>query len=299
MNHPTLAIICSAALGTSLAATHALLSPATNSPPHATPNNSAPAPISSLAPELAELRRGLSELEREFSDARLAAGQPNRRLDTQAITLLVRQLLAEERTHEGATATDDTAASAMPSATDDLLRAVLAASDVEQAQLWKQITAEGRADEVLAAFRARAEASPNDPERQLELGQAYIARIAEVGNSPLAGTLATQADGAFDRALTLDPEHHEARFYKAVSLSFWPPVFGKQPAAIEQFEVLVAQQDRRTSEPRFAETHLLLGNMYQQTGQREKALAAWARGAQLFPSHTGLARQLELAGQQN
>jgi tetratricopeptide (TPR) repeat protein len=128
-----------------------------------------------------------------------------------------------------------------------------------------------------------------------QLGQAYIARIAEVGSSPLAGKYALAADQAFDRALTTDPEHLSARFHKAVALSFWPPVFGKQGAAIAQFEQLVGRQARLTARPSFAETHLLLGNLYEQTGQREKAIAAWQQGATLFPGHTGLAQQLELA----
>jgi hypothetical protein len=39
----------------------------------------------------------------------------------------------------------------------------------------------------------------------------------------------------------------------------------------------------------------LLGNLYQQLGQADKALAAWQLGASLFPSHEGLHKQLQLA----
>jgi hypothetical protein len=61
------------------------------------------------------------------------------------------------------------------------------------------------------------------------------------------------------------------------------------------FEILARQQSGTRAEPRHAETHLLLGNLYQQLGQADKALAAWQLGASLFPSHEGLHKQLQLA----
>ena len=39
----------------------------------------------------------------------------------------------------------------------------------------------------------------------------------------------------------------------------------------------------------------MLGNMYQQTGQMDKAVAAWQLGLQLFPNSADLAAQLALA----
>ena len=79
------------------------------------------------------------------------------------------------------------------------------------------------------------------PEAQLALGQAYLGMTQQLEGME-AGKYATLADKALDQALELEPEHWEARFTKAVALSFWPPILGKQPLAIRQFETLMEQQ---------------------------------------------------------
>lgn len=165
----------------------------------------------------------------------------------------------------------------------------------ERQRLWQRLSSEGRTDEAIALFEARAEADPTNPDKRVELGVAYLQQIQEVGNGPLAGVLATKADGAFDAALEIDANHWDARFNKAVALTFWPPVFGKQPAAIQQFETLVAQQAQIAPDDNHAQTHLLLGNMYQQLGEQGKAVAAWQAGVVIFPDHEGLLQQLALA----
>ncbi|QDV07427.1 hypothetical protein Poly30_29510 [Planctomycetes bacterium Poly30] len=175
------------------------------------------------------------------------------------------------------------------------IAALLASSDeMMMGGLWKRIVEEGRDEEVLAYFKALADANPNDPEAQLALGQAYLGRTQEAGASPLAGKYATLADQALDAALKADPQHWEARFTKATALSFWPPVFGKQASAIHEFETLITQQSGQTPNPQHASTHLLLGNMYHQTGQAEKALAAWKSGLELYPDNADLASQIAL-----
>ena len=166
-------------------------------------------------------------------------------------------------------------------------------SDSDYQALWRKYAKEGLGDELLAAFEAMAEASPNDPDMQVAVAGAYLNKIFEVGNSPEAGLWATKADKAFDRALELDDHHWDARFSKAVSLSFWPPVFGKQGEAIQQFEVLVEQQRALPADARYAQTHLLLGNMYQQIGQDAKAAGAWRSGLELYPGNEELLGQLE------
>ncbi|MCP3914333.1 MAG: hypothetical protein GY711_02120 [bacterium] len=168
--------------------------------------------------------------------------------------------------------------------------------DLKREELWQAVREAGRIDELIEHLEAAAEAAPGDTEAQLDLGVAYLQKIQEVGAGPLAGVLADKADGAFDQALTVDPEHWEARFHKAVALSFWPPVFGKQNESIQQFEILIEQQAGTTPQGHHAQTHLLLGNMYQQIGNTEKALAAWQQGLQMFPNNEALLAQVELVG---
>jgi tetratricopeptide (TPR) repeat protein len=107
-----------------------------------------------------------------------------------------------------------------------------------------------------------------------------------------AGQWAMKADSTFDSILKANPENWDARFTKAVSYSFWPPMFGKQQAAIDNFEILVSQQANQTPDPKFAQTHLLLGNLYYQTGQGDKAKEAWSNGLAQFPEDAALREQL-------
>ena len=167
-------------------------------------------------------------------------------------------------------------------------------TDLERQRLWKEFAEQGLLDALVAEYEKRAERDPNNPDLQVELGEAYLQKVFASDNGPETGRWATKADQVFDAALELDGEHWDARFHKAVSLSFWPPMFGKQKEAIAHFETLVAQQAGQPKEARFAQTHLFLGNMYLQLGQRDKALAAWEGGLAQFPGDEELRKQLEL-----
>ncbi|MHC4838807.1 MAG: hypothetical protein ACYTF3_11570 [Planctomycetota bacterium] len=101
-----------------------------------------------------------------------------------------------------------------------------------------------------------------------------------------------KSDGAYDKALAIDPQNWDARFSKAVSYSFWPPVFGKQAEAIGHFETLIEQQGSRPKEDRFVQTYQFLGNLYAQTGKQAEAEAAWRAGLEQFPDNSGLKQSL-------
>lgn len=164
----------------------------------------------------------------------------------------------------------------------------------EQA-LWKQIDDPAVMAELIALFEERAKSNPNDPKAQLELGKAYLAKVFKVGAGPEAGLWATKADKSFDKALAIDDHDWTSRYYKAMSLSNWPPFMGKQNEAIANFETLVKQQDAMPSQPMHAQTHLLLGNMHMAMGEKQKALAAWQKGLSIFPDNEELKKQIALA----
>lgn len=168
-------------------------------------------------------------------------------------------------------------------------------SDADREELWKRIREAKLTDAVIAEFEKRAKASPNDPDAQADLAYAYIQKIQEVGQGPEAGKWATKADKAYDAALALDPDHWDARFGKAISLSFWPPIFGKQPQAIKEFETLLASQSKKPADPSHAQTYLMLGNLYAQSGKADKALAIWQQGLAAFPDNAALKDKIALA----
>jgi len=69
-------------------------------------------------------------------------------------------------------------------------------------------------------------------------------------------------------------------------------MFGKQAEAIHQFEVLVDQQAGQPAKGDFVQTHLVLGNLYLQQGQKDKALAVWQNGLAQFPGNAALMQQI-------
>ncbi len=165
--------------------------------------------------------------------------------------------------------------------------------DIEK--VWAELAEAGLLEEAIAYLEEQAELYPENEDLQFQLGVAYLQPMNH-GNvaGAEAGQWAMKADGTFDRILKSNPENWEARFTKAVSYSFWPPVFGKQQAAIDHFEILVGQQANQASNPKFAQTHLMLGNLYFQTGQGEKAKETWSNGLAQYPEDAELRKQLGL-----
>jgi tetratricopeptide (TPR) repeat protein len=160
--------------------------------------------------------------------------------------------------------------------------------------IWKKIRDAGLTDKVIAMMEDFAKARPHDPDAQVALGGAYLQKIYEVGNGPEAGTWAIKADKSFDAALALNSQHWDARFSKAVSLSFWPPMFGKQAEAINHFQTLIGQQEAGPSKPGYAQTYLWLGNLYLQQGKNDLAKQTYQGGLKQFPADAELLKQLGL-----
>ena len=167
-------------------------------------------------------------------------------------------------------------------------------NQMERQELWDKALADGRVDELIDLFKARAEADPNNPDAHNELGDAYIQKVQSMGSSFKTGLVATKADKAYLKALDLDPNHLGARRSRAISLSFWPPMLGKQAEAIQEFEVLVEKQNLVPVEPNHVHAYLLLGNMHMQMGKITEARTVWQNGLARFPGNADLMRQLEL-----
>lgn len=137
-------------------------------------------------------------------------------------------------------------------------------------------------------------ANPDNEELAVQLGYAYLQPIIRDNVSGMdAGKWSMKADATYDSVLEMNPNNWDARFSKAVSYSFWPPMFGKQKDAIKHFEILVDQQASQPSDPKYAQTYLLLGNLYSQTGETDKAMDAWTQGNSLYPDDAELRAQLE------
>ena len=165
-------------------------------------------------------------------------------------------------------------------------------SSPRRQEAWREAARLGLLDEVVAAFERRAEESPKDARAHADLGSAYLQKLNAVSEME-KGNWAMRADRSFDAALAIDPGHWEARFTKALALSYWPAITGKQPESIHQFETLIAQQESAPSRPEHAKSYLFLGNLYLGQGKGEKAREVWQRGVDLFPEDRELSARLE------
>src|SRR5262249_14379488 len=138
----------------------------------------------------------------------------------------------------------------------------------------------------------RMTADPRATEYPAALGQAYLQKCGVIHDVREQGILAMQADKVFDTALNLDPANWEARYMKAVALSYWPPTMNKGPEIIDPFEPFVQQQKPNPPQPQFAETYVRLGDQYQKAGQTDQAQSTWERGLKLFPQNDALKKKL-------
>jgi tetratricopeptide (TPR) repeat protein len=292
MNTPSLLLLTlGIAAGASVATTIALRSePALAQ----SAEDVAPEELRALRTQVQALGAQLERLSQQSSAAQgLPRAASSERVDMEQIDRAVARYLDQ---HLGGLASTelaqaDRAATSQPEAdVQELLDQLADASLDEEGReaLWQRIRDSGRLDDAIALLEARAEKFSDDPDAQVEVASAYIQKIFEVGEGPQAGIWAGKADKAYDRALVLDERHWDARFNKAVSLSFWPPIFGKQREAISHFETLIGQQERGPGEERFVQTYVLLGNLYAQAGDSEKAEATWKKGLGLYPGNASL-----------
>lgn len=261
----------------------------------------AAAELSALRGAVDALRAQNEELRAELAGLRVAGASAavERRPDLDALveSAVARAMAASRPVQSGTPSADAPRGAAAGYDQEQALGRLLDPMLGQEArnQVWKEAHEAGRTQELIAALEARARTDPRNAALQYELGYAYLQPIIQgEASGPQAGPWSMKADKTFDAVLALDPEHWDARFSKAVSYSFWPPIFGKQQAAIDQFEILVSKQSGMTARPEFAQTYLFLGNLYEQTGNAAKAKQTWDLGLAAFPQSRELRQRLGL-----
>jgi tetratricopeptide (TPR) repeat protein len=162
----------------------------------------------------------------------------------------------------------------------------------QKREAWKQLRETGKLDLAIAELEQRMANDPRVSEYPAALGQAYLKKCGTIQDMREQGILAMQADKVFDTALSLDASNWEARFTKAVGMSYWPPVLNKGEEVIQQFQTLIQQQEAQAPQSHFANTYAWLGEQYQKSGRTDDARAVWRRGAALFPADETLRARL-------
>jgi len=197
----------------------------------------------------------------------------------------------------GTTASRTVATGASPNGPTDFdmaLGTLLSAQvsfDQKQAA-WKQLKDTGKLDQAIAELEQRMANDPRTAEYPATLGQAYLRKSETLQDVREMGILAMKADQVFDTALGLDPTNWEARFTKAVALSYWPPMLNKGQEVIDHFQTLIQQQEAQAPQPQFAMTYVRLGDQYQKAGNADYAKQVWQRGTAFYPNDQELSAKL-------
>jgi len=165
----------------------------------------------------------------------------------------------------------------------------------QKQEAWKQLRQGGKLDQAIAELQQRMANDPRAAEYPATLGQAYLQKCGTIQDVREQGILALQADKLFDSALSLDASNWEARFTKAVALSYWPANMNKGDEVIQQFQALIQQQETVSPQPQFADSYVWLGDQYQKSGRNDDERSVWQRGASLFPNNEKLQNKLASA----
>jgi tetratricopeptide (TPR) repeat protein len=158
----------------------------------------------------------------------------------------------------------------------------------ENQAAWKQLLDSGRLADAAAELARRMADDPKNALYPSALGQAYLKMCATTTDVRAQAIWAMTADTDFETALNLDPSNWDARFTKAVAMSYWPAGLNKGDEVIQQFNMLIAQQEQQAPQPQFAQTYEWLGKQYEKAGQTDQALQVWQRGAALYPDNQSL-----------
>jgi len=261
------------------------------------------APVNSLAEEHSELREELAELrdshrrlQREFEMAKQELRELAALASVNDTTLSALLAASEDETTTEPTSTpNDTQQPRDEDARSpkDIVHAAYeslvedGAEWEDWVETWTDLGKRGLIDDALALFEENARENPDDPDAHTHLGHAYIQKLMS-SNEANKWQWSVKGIESYSQALEIDDHHWDARFSKAMNLSFAPPVFGLQAKAIDEFETLRSQQREAPRSDKFIETYKMLGNLYRSQGKSEKAGEVWQEGLSLFPNHAEL-----------
>lgn len=158
--------------------------------------------------------------------------------------------------------------------------------------IWKRLKDAQQLGEAIADLEERVKNDPQVAEYSAVLGSAYLKGAGASKDQREQAILAMKADQTFDSALSLDPDQWEARYMKAVGLSYWPAQMNKTTEVLQRFTSLIQDQEEQNPQPEFSQAYLRLGDEYRKAGQIQSAQQVWQRGAALFPDDPDLKHKL-------
>lgn len=166
------------------------------------------------------------------------------------------------------------------------------ANFVQRSAALEELRKSGKLDQAISDLEQRVADNPQSPECPAALGRAYLQKCGTIQDVREQGILAMKADQAFDAALNLDGNNWDARFTKAVAMSYWPTQMNRGTEVMQHFSTLIEQQEAQSPQPQFAQSYVWLGKEYAKYGHVQEARDVWQRGSALFPQDQELRSKL-------
>jgi hypothetical protein len=162
----------------------------------------------------------------------------------------------------------------------------------EKQSILHQMGQSGKLDAAIGELEQRARDQGPDPAVLATLGRTYLEKAGTLQDVREQGVLGLKADQSFEQALVADAQNWDARYWKALAMSYWPAQMGKTPELMESLLTLIQQQEAAPPRPEFARSYALLGEQYQRSGYNDYARQVWQRGAAVFPGDPTFSEKL-------
>ena len=145
---------------------------------------------------------------------------------------------------------------------------------------------------VVGALESKIAENPDDVEARMQLVEVQSARVHSAESITERAMLRTQVRDQLGQVLERDPENWDARYMRAVGISHSQRTPQGRAEAIKAFESLIAIQQSRPSEPRFAATYSQLAGVYLAQQDVTKARSALETGLSRYPQDKDLREML-------
>lgn len=149
-------------------------------------------------------------------------------------------------------------------------------------------------DRALAFFQKQIAEHPGSANLHLNYGFAYVDKIPAAGSITQV-ILANSALAEFTKAVEIHPTWL-AYYTRGQSYLFWPKIFGRAPAAIDDLQKAMGIQNSGPFHKYYVKVYIALGDAFWKNDQLDKARGVWQEGLQKFPQHEVLQKRLALQG---
>ena len=167
------------------------------------------------------------------------------------------------------------------------------ASEDEQLKFWEEARTGSHLTEVIAELEKVVGEDSEEISARMNLAQAYTVKLLGVPSGPEKGIYAAKAEQLWRDVLELEPDHYEAQFSIATSLSRYPAFLNRTGDAIAEFEKAIVIQEQPGSEIENPNAYLELHRLQLRDSDPAGALQTLERAVQRHPDHEEIGVQLE------